>query len=117
VTAGTEKRVILLELFFDLVFVFALTQVTALMSNDPTWQGLGRGMLVLAALWWAWGGLCLAHERDRRRQGPAAALIPLAVEVDALVALAIAAAVSSALIAYEVNRFADARTSVRAGAG
>ena len=43
-----------LELFFDVVFVFALTQVTALMSDDPTWQGLGRGMLVLAALWWAW---------------------------------------------------------------
>jgi low temperature requirement protein LtrA len=54
VTTGSEKRVIPLELFFDLVFVFALTQVTALMSHDPTWQGLGRGMLVLAALWWAW---------------------------------------------------------------
>jgi low temperature requirement protein LtrA len=54
VTDSTEKRVIPLELFFDLVFVFALTQVTALMSDDPTWRGLGRGMLVLAALWWAW---------------------------------------------------------------
>ena len=54
-TARSEKRVIPLELFFDLVFVFALTQVTALMSDDPTWRGLGRGMLVLAALWWAWG--------------------------------------------------------------
>ena len=50
----SEKRVIPLELFFDLVFVFALTQVTALMSNDPTWRGLGQGLLVLAALWWAW---------------------------------------------------------------
>jgi low temperature requirement protein LtrA len=54
VTTRSEKRVIPLELFFDLVFVFALTQVTALMSDDPTWQGLGRGMLVLGALWWAW---------------------------------------------------------------
>jgi low temperature requirement protein LtrA len=54
VPAEGEKRVIPLELFFDLVFVFALTQVTALMSADPTWQGLGRGMLVFAALWWAW---------------------------------------------------------------
>src|SRR5688572_8711771 len=51
----TEKRVAPLELFFDLVFVFALTQVTLLMSNDPTWEGLGEGMLVLASLWWAWG--------------------------------------------------------------
>jgi hypothetical protein len=45
------------------------------------------------------------------------ALIPLAAEVDALGALAIAAVVSSALIAYKVNRFADARGRVRAGAG
>jgi low temperature requirement protein LtrA len=51
----SEKRVAPLELFFDLVFVFALTQVTALMSDNPTWEGLGQGMLVLIALWWAWG--------------------------------------------------------------
>src|SRR5918999_1903264 len=50
-----EKRVAPLELFFDLVFVFALTQVTLLMSDNPTWEGLGQGMLVLTALWWAWG--------------------------------------------------------------
>ena len=35
--------------------MFALTQVTALMSEHPTWEGLGQGLLVLAALWWAWG--------------------------------------------------------------
>ena len=51
----TEKRVAPLELFFDLVFVFAITQVTALMSHNPTWEGLGQGMLVLVALWWCWG--------------------------------------------------------------
>jgi low temperature requirement protein LtrA len=48
------ERVTPLELFFDLVFVFAITQVTTLLSADPTWGGLVRGMLVLAALWWAW---------------------------------------------------------------
>src|ERR687894_1768100 len=52
---AAEKRVAPLELFFDLVFVFALTQVTLLMSDNPTWEGLGQGMLVLTALWWAWG--------------------------------------------------------------
>jgi low temperature requirement protein LtrA len=51
---AAERRVAPLELFFDLVFVFALTQVTLLMSNNPTWEGLGQGGLVLAALWWAW---------------------------------------------------------------
>jgi low temperature requirement protein LtrA len=51
-----EQRVTPLELFFDLVYVYAITQVTLLMSDDPTWHGLGRGLLVLAALWWAWTG-------------------------------------------------------------
>jgi low temperature requirement protein LtrA len=48
------ERVTPLELFFDLVFVFAITQVTTLLSRDPTWAGLLRGLIVLAALWWAW---------------------------------------------------------------
>ena len=48
------ERVTPLELFFDLVFVFAITQVTTLLSADPTWGGLLRGLVVLAALWWAW---------------------------------------------------------------
>jgi low temperature requirement protein LtrA len=51
---GDEHRVTPLELFFDLVFVFAMTQVTSLLADDPTWGGVLRGMLVLAALWWAW---------------------------------------------------------------
>jgi low temperature requirement protein LtrA len=49
-----EQRVTPLELFFDLVFVFAFTQVTTVLSDDPTWGGLGHGLLILAALWWAW---------------------------------------------------------------
>jgi low temperature requirement protein LtrA len=69
---GGEKRVAPLELFFDLVFVFALTQVTQLMSITPTWAGLGQGVLVLAALWWAWGAYAwltnyIAAEEDRER--------------------------------------------------
>jgi low temperature requirement protein LtrA len=51
---GREERVTPLELFFDLVFVFAITQVTGFLSADPSWQGVARGMLVLGALWWAW---------------------------------------------------------------
>jgi low temperature requirement protein LtrA len=49
-----EERVTPLELFFDLVFVLALTQCTALMAATPTWEGLARGLLVLGVLWWAW---------------------------------------------------------------
>ena len=52
--AEREQRVTPLELFFDLVFVFAFTQVTTVLSDDPTWAGLGHGLLILAVLWWAW---------------------------------------------------------------
>ncbi|HWM11892.1 MAG TPA: low temperature requirement protein A [Solirubrobacteraceae bacterium] len=51
-----ESRVTPLELFFDLVFVLALTQCTALMADDPTWEGLARGLLVLGVMWWSWVG-------------------------------------------------------------
>jgi low temperature requirement protein LtrA len=50
------ERVMPLELFFDLVFVLAITQCTTLMADDPTWEGLARGMLVLGVLWWSWVG-------------------------------------------------------------
>jgi low temperature requirement protein LtrA len=56
VEAAEEQKVTPLELFFDLVFVLSFTQVTAAMAENPTWTGLGEGMLILAAVWWAWGG-------------------------------------------------------------
>jgi low temperature requirement protein LtrA len=55
-TLREGERVTPLELFFDLVFVLALTQGTALMSHHPTWDGLAQGLLVLGMLWWAWTG-------------------------------------------------------------
>ncbi|MDQ3456757.1 MAG: low temperature requirement protein A, partial [Actinomycetota bacterium] len=45
-----------MELFFDLVFVFALTQVTDLMSDDPSARGIVRGLLIMAVLWSSWVG-------------------------------------------------------------
>jgi low temperature requirement protein LtrA len=48
------QRVTPLELFFDLVFVFAITQVTGFLADNPTWGGLLRGLMLLGALWWAW---------------------------------------------------------------
>jgi low temperature requirement protein LtrA len=52
--AQREHPVTPLELFFDLVFVFGFTQVTTVLSDNPTWSGLGHGLLILATLWWAW---------------------------------------------------------------
>jgi low temperature requirement protein LtrA len=52
--ADVEQDVTPLELFFDLVFVFAITQVTGFVSADPTWTRLIEGLAILAVLWWAW---------------------------------------------------------------
>jgi low temperature requirement protein LtrA len=53
---GGAQRVTPLELFFDLVFVFALTQVTGFLADHPTWLGMLEGAALLSALWAVWGG-------------------------------------------------------------
>ena len=50
------ERVTPLELFFDLVFVLALTQCTTLIAHEPIWLGVAKGTIVLAVLWWSWVG-------------------------------------------------------------
>jgi low temperature requirement protein LtrA len=81
-----EHRITPLELFFDLVFVFAFTQVTTLLSNNPTWSGLGHALLILTALWWAWASYAwLTNAID-----PSEELI-LAVVLAAVAAMFIAA--------------------------
>ena len=126
---ASEKRVAPLELFFDLVFVFALTQVTKLMAEDPSWTGLGQGMLVLAALWWAWGAYAwltnyIAAEEDRERllmfavMGAflvAALAVPQAFGDDALL-FAVAYALARWLhifIFAEANEDVDAADAIR----
>jgi low temperature requirement protein LtrA len=75
-----EQRVTPLELFFDLVFVFGFTQVTTVLSDDPTWGGLGHGLLILAALWWAWAAYAwLTNTVDPREDAVwGAALVAMA---------------------------------------
>jgi len=52
--AGEEQRATSLELFFDLVFVFAITQVSHILLDDLTWRGAGRALLALLVVWCAW---------------------------------------------------------------
>jgi low temperature requirement protein LtrA len=51
---GEEKRATTLELFYDLVFVFAVTQVSHLLLADLSWRGVGHMTLALLVVWWAW---------------------------------------------------------------
>jgi low temperature requirement protein LtrA len=52
--AGEEQRATTLELFYDLVFVFAITQVSHLLLEHLTWEGVGQSIVVLLAVWWSW---------------------------------------------------------------
>jgi len=53
---GEAHRVTTFELFFDLVYVFAVTQVTHFMAEAHSAHGVLQGLLILALLWWTWGG-------------------------------------------------------------
>jgi low temperature requirement protein LtrA len=60
-----ERRTSPVELLWDLVFVYAVTQVTTLLAGDLSWRGLGRGMLVLALVWWAWSAYVWAANAEQ----------------------------------------------------
>jgi low temperature requirement protein LtrA len=101
-----EQRVTPLELFFDLVFVFAITQVTGLMSADPTWHGLGRGLLVLAALWWAWAAYAwLTNTLDPEEEAVRLAMLA-SMAAMLLVALAVPEAFDDDGVLFGVAYFA-----------
>jgi low temperature requirement protein LtrA len=52
--ADGEQRVTNTELFFDLVYVFAITQLSRFLGEDLTWHNALRAILLLLAVWWAW---------------------------------------------------------------
>jgi low temperature requirement protein LtrA len=61
------KRVTWGELFFDLVFVFAITQVSHLLHDEHTWAGAGKALIVFVPIWWAWVGTSIhanTHDVD-----------------------------------------------------
>jgi low temperature requirement protein LtrA len=78
-----------LELFFDLVFVLGFTQCTALMADQPSWEGIGRGMLVLAVLWWAWVGYAWLTSVIEPEEGPVRIVMFAAMAALIIVALCV----------------------------
>ena len=105
-----DSRVSPLELFFDLVFVLALTQCTALMAEEPTWEGLGKALLILALLWWSWSGYVWLTGTVDPEEGAARLVIFAAMAAFLVVALCVPGAFDdSALLfacAYAVVRAA-----------
>ena len=87
-----EKRVSWAELFFDLVFVYAVTEVAALLGHDHSWGGLLRALIVFVPVYWAWvGAAILTNQRDTARP-----VLRLALFGTALAALFMALAVPAA---------------------
>ena len=67
IVGDEDRRTSPVELLWDLVFVFAITQVTTLIANDLTWAGFGHGMIVLALVWWAWSAFVWAANAEEER--------------------------------------------------
>jgi low temperature requirement protein LtrA len=104
--AEREHRVSNVELFFDLVFVFAFTQVTTLWLDEPAWGGLGRGLLVLAALWWIWAGCAwLTNAADAEAGFVSTALLSMTAGLF-VAALAVPGAFSTERTVFGVAFFA-----------
>jgi low temperature requirement protein LtrA len=101
-----EHPVTPLELFFDLVFVFALTQVTGFMSDDPTWAGVGKGLLILAALWWTWGAYAWLTNEIDPNEGSARLAVFGAMAAMFVAALAVPHAFDSDAVLFGLAYFA-----------
>lgn len=63
------SRTTRLELFYDLVFVFAFLNVTTVTAGTPDARGLIRFLVVLALLWWCWSGFAALGNLVRTDQG------------------------------------------------
>ncbi len=84
-----QASVTTIELFFDLVFVFALTQSTELIVDDLTARGVIRGVMVLALLWWSWAGYAWIGNTVRADEGTVRLVMFTAMAAMFVLALAI----------------------------
>jgi low temperature requirement protein LtrA len=98
--SAAEKRVSWAELFFDLVFVYALTEVSALLAADHSWAGLLRALIVFVPVYWAWvGAAIISNQRDTAR--PSLRLVLFGVALAALfMALAVPEAYTDRGVLY-----------------
>jgi low temperature requirement protein LtrA len=83
-SAGTEQRATSLELFYDLVFVFAVTQISHHLLGDLTWRGAGQSAFLLLVVWWSWNYTTwVTNELDP--ESPVVRLLMIAIMLASLV--------------------------------
>jgi low temperature requirement protein LtrA len=103
-----ERRTSPVELLWDLVFVFAVTQVTTQLSHDLTWAGFARAMLVLALVWWAWSAFVWATNAEAAGSRMVTVILLLATVAVFITGLALPRAFKS-----EATLFAASYAAVR----
>ena len=86
---GEGHRATPFELFFDLVYVFAVTQVTGYMAHEHTALGVFQGLLLLALLWWTWSAYAWLGNEARADEGLVRAGMAVAMAAIFVVALTI----------------------------
>jgi low temperature requirement protein LtrA len=108
-----------LELFFDLVFVLAITECTSLMSHHPTWAGLAQGLLVLGVLWWAWASYAWLTSVIDPEAGPVRLVFFAAMAAMLLAAICVPEAFGDLALAFalSVGFFRVAHIALFASAG
>ncbi|WUJ68608.1 low temperature requirement protein A [Kribbella soli] len=89
VGTSADQSVTTLELFFDLVFVFALTQITALVAHDLSWHGMIRGAFLLGLLWWSWASYSWVCNIAKADEGSVRTVLLCAMAAMFVIALAI----------------------------
>src|SRR6185437_11851565 len=108
--AGTDQRVTPLELFYDLVFVLAITQVSHHLLDDLTWRGAGQSALLLLVVWWSWNYTTwVTNELDP--ESPVVRLLMIALMLASLV---MAAALPEAF-GGEAGLFVGAYLAIQVG--
>jgi low temperature requirement protein LtrA len=103
--AESGQRVTPLELLFDLVFVFAITQVTGFLSDDPTWGGLLRGLMLLGALWWAWAAYAWLTNTLNPEEGAVRLVVFAAMGAMLIVSLAVPKAFGTGGVVFGIAYF------------
>lgn len=97
------ERVSTIELFFDLVFVFTITQLTSLLAKDPTVLGLVRTILVLGNVWWMYAGYAWLTNAVPPREPGLRLLMLLAMTGFLMIALAIPRAFGAGGIKFGIG--------------
>jgi low temperature requirement protein LtrA len=91
-----------LELFFDLVFVVGLTQVTSFLSSNQTWGGVLRALLLLSVLWWAWSAYAWLTNALDPEEGAVRLAMFAAIASMVIVSLAVPRAFGSDAVTFAV---------------